>query len=163
MYWIWKDCNSMRRTRRGSSRVAAVWGGSGGRCGDRHEEQQFGFVAGAGSSTSGRRPPAFLRASCCNSCAPPAGERHGCAALVVPDGEAPGQPGVVPRLGRASPGLLLRGALQERRRVGAGSTWVHGVLAGGRSERRRRVKPTPTGWTCCGKEWGWSGGRWPVP
>jgi hypothetical protein len=82
----------MRRRRRGSSRVAAVWGGSGGRCGDRHEEQQLGFVASASSSTSVRRPPAFLHASCCNSCAPPAGKRHGCAALVVPDSGAPGQP-----------------------------------------------------------------------
>lgn len=49
-------------------------------------------MASAGSSSSVRRPPAFLHASCCNSCAPPAGKRHGCAALVVPDSGAPGQP-----------------------------------------------------------------------
>jgi hypothetical protein len=150
-----------RRRRRGSSRATPVWGGSSGRSGGRPEEQQFGFVASVGISTSGRRPAA----SCRHSCAAPAGKRNGRVTQVVPDGEAPGQP------------MEFHGSVRHHqvsssvgrcRRGGAGSIWVHGVLVGGRSEGRQWEKPAPAGRPATGLgvdaegragAWSWRGGR----
>jgi hypothetical protein len=76
----------------------AAPGQSGGRRGRQQVETWLSAaLAGQGG---GRRNQhlrratnlAFLCASPCHSCAPPAGKRHGCAMLVVPVSGAPGGP-----------------------------------------------------------------------